>query len=360
MSCKQCYHINCVGAEKRYYIMDKDAKAKWKCSSCRSIVENKSPSSSSKSPGSVTSLQSDGAPFTNVTIRSGTLRQNKNASDEICTLSTSSFQSIVDSMKQEVIETLRASIEQLIEKQFNLCMENFVSRLEQLTIAMGKFTSRVDVLEERVKCIEKQLGTCESEQSLTTSLELLKSELNTRDQELLANDVEITGIPETSGENPTHIVTLIGNKLGVKVEERDVVSAVRVGVRRDATVEGGGGGGVGGGGSTGAGRPLAVRLLRRAQRDELLRAARVRRGADTEGFDLSAAPRRFYVNERLTRINRQLFHKVREQKQRLRWRFAWTREGAIFAREDSGKPAVRIRNEADLKRVFGIALVSSG
>lgn len=101
-------------------------------------------------------------------------------------------------------------------------------------------------------------------------------------------------------------------------------------------------------------RPIVVRLARRALRDQLLKAARVRRGATTEGTDLPGPARKFYMNERLTRTNRLLFRRARELGDHHRWRFIWTRDGKIYARQHSGRDALRhrIRTEADLNRVF--------
>ncbi|KAG7300779.1 hypothetical protein JYU34_015108 [Plutella xylostella] len=89
-----------------------------------------------------------------------------------------------------------------------------------------------------------------------------------------------------------------------------------------------------------------------------MKSARVRRGATTADLGLSAAPRPFYVNDRLTKTNRILFNKAREAKKQLHWRFVWTRQGRVYARQEEGKARHWIRSEGDLTRVFGSALVS--
>ncbi|GBP70968.1 hypothetical protein EVAR_48976_1 [Eumeta japonica] len=108
---------------------------------------------------------------------------------------------------------------------------------------------------------------------------------------------EISGISETEGENTIHIVTLIGSKLGVSLDERDIVSAVSIATPRDyaiittgtavaatseaATLTGAGMG------SGGLGlRFLVVCLLRSAQRDDMPRAPRVRHNADISRLNL--------------------------------------------------------------------------
>lgn len=111
-------------------------------------------------------------------------------------------------------------------------------------------------------------------------------------------------------------MTLAG-KLGINLTENDLVNVTRVG-RVPDTAE-----------STSSSRPrsIVVRVARRSIRDELLKAARVRRGVTTEGAGLPEPPRRFYVNKRLTKTYRQLFSRARELKNRCNWRYVWTRDG---------------------------------
>lgn len=183
----------------------------------------------------------------------------------------------------------------------------------------------------------------QSEETLIETIAQLKADINDKDQDSLLNDLEISGVPEQKGENVLHIIATLGQKLGVSLNEQDLVSAVRMG--RFPGSE-----------SVQSPRPrlIVVRLARRAARDQLLQAARVRRGATTEGVDIPGPPRRFYINERLTRLNRQLFQKARELKDHHNWRFVWTRDGRIYARQHSGVdvPRHRIRTETDLARVF--------
>ncbi|XP_047995564.1 uncharacterized protein LOC125233552 [Leguminivora glycinivorella] len=219
---------------------------------------------------------------------------------------------------------------------------------------------RLTSLEQRVQALEDQpvqpAGVPHDIQDLMNTVDRLKLELNDRDQELLSTEVEITGIEETNNENPVHLAVLVAQKLGVEMDSTDVVSAERVGVKR-APNDGDGSGG--GDGSAGRPRALVVRLTRRVHRDNLLRAARRARGADTSGFELPGAPRRFYVNERLTRNNRQLFYKARREGARLNWRYIWTRDGRVYARRQSNTQSHRVRSEDDLVKIFGVASVGS-
>ncbi|XP_063388289.1 uncharacterized protein LOC134674163 [Cydia fagiglandana] len=244
---------------------------------------------------------------------------------------------------QDVAEQLR-----LLRAEFGAVRDEVAGlrrEMAELRDMVEGYSSRIGAVEERVRCLEERMeerpaATTDSE--LAATVAALKIELCDRDQDLLLNDVEITGIPEVQSENSTHLVCLVARKLGVDLEERDIVFAERVGAARAARVRP---------------RPLVVRLARRGPRAELLRAARVRRGADTADFGLPGSPCRFYVNERLTRTNRTLFYLARQECKRLDWRYQWTKDGRVYVRRNKDSAARRLRSESDIPEVFASASV---
>lgn len=268
---------------------------------------------------------------------------------------------------REEIKLFRSELREIRDE-----LREFRREMAELHTSHGVCTQRVDGLEAKIEAIEKRQSAAVPDgnvSQLERTVARLQLELNDRDQELLSSDLEIANIPEMPGENIVHTVVLVATKLGVSLEERDIVYAQRVGIRIERKVPTGmvmgGDGPVGGGsptggansaGGTGAsarGRRIVVRLTRRALRDELLQSARVRRGANTADLGLPAPPRRFFLNERLTKTNKYLFYRVREAASRLGWRYTWTKFGRILAKQGDGKATHCIRSEEDLTRVFG-------
>ncbi|XP_045497502.1 uncharacterized protein LOC123695640 [Colias croceus] len=226
----------------------------------------------------------------------------------------------------------------------------FREEMSRLTKVVGDFSSRLDGVEERVRMLE-DCNTAKKD--ATEELENLKRQINENEQAHLLNDLEISGVPDITGENTMHTVVTLAQKLGVNLEERDVMCAYRVGVKRDRASSMDSPPGTSASASRARPRPIVIRLVRRSVRDQLLQSARVRRGADTSGMDIPEQPRRFYVNERLTPLNRHLFYLAREEATAKKWRFVWTRGGRIFARRDAKSSSHWIRSEADLRQVFG-------
>ncbi|XP_064292508.1 uncharacterized protein LOC135309856 [Plodia interpunctella] len=238
------------------------------------------------------------------------------------------------------------------ERQISLINEN----LAKLSLRMDDSDRRVEKLEARLQVLERQVAEKSEQNSheLIRSVENLKMELNDRDQDILLNDIEISSVPELKGENLPHIVMTLANKLGVSLAAQDVMNVSRLGPSLETAA-------ALSGSEVEPRRPrlILVRLARKAVRDELLQAARVRRGITTA--DTGLPTRRFYVNERLTKLNRHLFRRTREATKQHNWRFAWTREGKIFVRQhhEPNSPRIRIRTDKDLIRVFGPEAVGS-
>lgn len=230
--------------------------------------------------------------------------------------------------------------------------------VQSLSAAFEICNSRMESLESRVQDLESgsQLGSHnEVIAQLENTVTRLVDEIDDRDQRSLQNDVEITGIPEIEGESVHHIVLAVAKKLGSNLDERDIVSARRVGPRRAAADPAPGASSVSGGTAASVRpRPIAISLTRRILRDQLLKNARVRRGATTEDLGLPITSHsRFYMNERLTKKNRVLFGKTRDAARRMNWAAPWTRDGRVLVRRDQSASIMLVKNESDLLRVFG-------
>lgn len=257
--------------------------------------------------------------------------------------------SLRDILKNEMAEMLKVFVQQHVTEQFVTATNNMCREMEKLTSALESFNGRLNNVEERMALVEKRLDTAINRED-SVVIANLQTKINQYEQECILNDLEVTGLPEETNESPIHLASLLAKKLGVSLSEHDIVSAERVGRKILAERKEG---------DTTVVRPraLVIRLVRRGTRDELLRAARVRRGLDSSGVATAAAPRRVYINERLSRLNKQLFYKAREESRRLMWKFTWTKNGNIFVRRDFTQTAIRIRNQEDIERVFGNSTV---
>lgn len=254
----------------------------------------------------------------------------------------------VDWGKQLVsaITALRLETENLRKE-----ISNLRSELGAVKNDLSTCKSDLSAVSETVKTLEKRICSLENRQEpdkSTTGLEQtvaeLKNELNNRDQCLLSNDLEISGIPENEHENPQHIVKTLALKMGIDLQDQDVADVFRSGPRHlvaDHTEN-----------AQRRPRTIVVRLVRRSTRDCLLQAARVRRSLSTSDMGLSGPRCNIYMNERLTKFNRNLLRQAKEEARRLQWKFIWTKNGQILIRRREGETVYRIVSQQDLDHVF--------
>lgn len=235
--------------------------------------------------------------------------------------------------------------------EIRLNREELVSVRQELADIKQMFRSsdlRLDKLEETVQSLVDGAAIGKTDESLVLKLQLLETNidhlqrnLDDRDQMLLLNDVELSGVPEGNEQNLDQIVLACAAKVGIQLHERELVSCRRVGgVRRNNARP----------------RPIVVRLTRPDVRTQLLQAARDRsynRKMEEHGSSFT-----FFVNERLTKKNRELYRLARQAGRSCGWKFVWVRDGRIYARKEFGTLVHRISTEKDLE-VFRLKSVDT-
>ncbi|XP_047992793.1 uncharacterized protein LOC125231392 [Leguminivora glycinivorella] len=234
------------------------------------------------------------------------------------------------------LKTSRTSIESKIDgvEQQVIDLNNKWSSLE----------SRLAGMEERISTTEDKMETLSTLPSQIKDLQeqvaCLKKENNERDQFGRQNNLEITGVPSRSGENLRTILNNICTKVGFVLDQSDIDCIHRIRVF-----------------STEAKhqnlRPpsIIVRFTRRVRRDELLAAARARRGLTTADAGLDGPSTNIYLNEHLTPANKMLLKRAREVKSELNYSYVWVKEGKIFVRKNDTSRVIRIVSESDLLKL---------
>ncbi|CAG5023213.1 unnamed protein product [Parnassius apollo] len=273
-NCKGVYDIECLNIRSKrfysFYSFNKERKDNWKCLSCVSKLPRTNnlntpvrtaESEISSPPTLVVSPENSNVAVRGKPPTKNTQDKNIHEEDSI----------IMENIMSESLDDTAMDFKLLLGemKAIRAEMRLFRNSMTDLMTAIKMQTSRIDSIETRISALEdksKGLQRCEVS-TLEETVSQLKSQILERDQDLLANDIQIAGFPETSGENTTHIILAIAKKLCVDLDERDVVSSERTGFIRDN----------GEGSSVPRPRLLVVRLARRAQRDALIQAARVRR-----------------------------------------------------------------------------------
>ncbi|CAG9790320.1 unnamed protein product [Diatraea saccharalis] len=167
--------------------------------------------------------------------------------------------------------------------------------ISEFKTALSAFDVKMSELESRLSTLETKCAQVmpENVNTFEENISHLKAQLNNRDQELLLNDIDLSGIPEQNGENLSNIVIALSTKLGITYEERDIVRVERVGSVRRNRVERSANDDL----NTLRPRTIVVRFVRRLTRDQWLRATCIRRNLTTKDIDVPGKSGNVYVNE---------------------------------------------------------------
>ncbi|XP_075979935.1 uncharacterized protein LOC142979060 [Anticarsia gemmatalis] len=223
------------------------------------------------------------------------------------------------------------------------------SLVNTISSELTAVTTRVDTLESRMTRNEEKTLSLEANQSntnideLKTTLNSLQELVHAQAQAALRNEVELIGINENVNENLTHIVQLTGAKVGVKLTHDDIDWVKRPGNRPDNNKKSHDGN---------LPRPVIVRFTRSAKRDEFLKSAKTRKDLISSDIEVQGPKRRLFINEHLTKFNRQLFRAARVCAKEANFKYCWIKHGNIYVRQLEGRAAITIRNLSDLEHYF--------
>ncbi|KAI5630794.1 hypothetical protein NE865_16493 [Phthorimaea operculella] len=232
--------------------------------------------------------------------------------------------------------------------------KNNLVKIEQKVKALESTNSR---LQSEIKTLECRLNNSDII-PLKSQVTQLQTELNSRAQSSLRNELEIAGVMECPNENLHHVALVTARKIGITLEDSDIDWVMRVGAKpksSPSSTE------IGGDSdheeheenSSSSGprpRPVVIRFTRRARRDDFLRSSKLRKDLTNQDIEVGNSTMKIYINKRLTKENRQLFRVTRNRAHEAGYKHCWTNNGTVYVRKADGRfyPAIPIRSMADV------------
>eukprot|EP00794_Sanderia_malayensis_P005833 gene5833-biopygen4834 len=192
-----------------------------------------------------------------------------------------------------------------------------------------------NLIKSQTKLEKENENLFSSIQVLTKKLDQQTTELNDLEQYGPRECVEISGIVPFEGENPEEIALKVFKSVGVAVEEKDIVACHRLRKAKGDPV-------------------IIAKFLNRKNMESVMRQRRNLKGvtAGSLGFPVEEDKKnnKIFINESLTKRNKNLFRLVRLQCIDKNWSSFWTRNGIIFAKKDDHSAPTKISNEEDINR----------
>lgn len=311
MECSNCgeiYDLPCINIKKHDFTkFTPEIKNQWSCPACK----NKQPKQDNSN-----------TPIRNISME------------------------ISETITSRNVNTIRGTQSNVIKKiDTEETLSSIVTELRKLREDMNEMRNTINMISDTLTCIEEiEKKNRERDREITDlkiHIEGMQDIIDLQAQQLIKNELEIIGIPETNNENLYHMAVVTAKMAGVEITENDIDEVYRVGKTRTQLEN-----------CERPTRPIVIRLLRKSKSQELLKAAKSRKNLSSANI-VSGKPNTIYINERLTTKNRRLFREARVCSRNHGFRFCWHKDGAIYIRKAEKTAAVRIRSAMDLKDKIG-------
>lgn len=311
-TCLNNHHYACVGLSdtdfKKILPMN---KIKWKCPGCKQPKKPMSP------------------------IIINNSREGEPAAElpSIVNIDLEAFMKHIDSKFKALADEIKSMKSSINEKftTFKEKQSSFETRINTLEATIGDLTTTNTKLSTNNETLQKQLSD-------------LQGQLDEQDQRSRLCNIELQNVPFKKGENLNHLAQALGRLTNVEIKHGSIQSIHRVAHNMKSS------------------RPknIIIQLTTRRLRDELIAAARVRRGI-TAGQLLEATGTTnpgagsdqtpIFVNEHLTLKNKILYSRARDAKKSSNFKFIWISNGTILLRKDDNTKIITIKKESDLAKI---------
>lgn len=336
LTCSSCikssYHTECVNID--YGNLSKNEILKWICPLCQSKIP--------KTDNTLTPVRQQGqatvggavAAKTNVTLRPQNREPEKRSRTQTPTAQPPAAPPLDNDALAALLKEIKLLRDDMVEVKDHL--RNLTSCVASCAARLDEYDNRLASSEAKIRALEiRDLENAVLHQRVSQ----LEDRINMQGQNSIRNEIEIQGVNEHVNENLFHVMKVTATKIGIELSDMDIDDVSRVGPRRGA------------GSVSSSPRPVVLRFVRHTQRQEFLKAAKLRRGITSADIEVTGPSNKLFFNERLTKENRSLFRQARLQKSAHRYSYCWTSNGRIFIRKYEGGPVIAIRGTADLERI---------
>lgn len=173
---------------------------------------------------------------------------------------------------------------------------------------LAKTNSSITELSDVVFSLGNQLS------SLSVKNSNLEARLDSVESHSKRLEVEITGIPYCKQENLSDIFLRICSLLNVSVCLNDITNITRIKPYSNSNVR----------------KPIVIGFLNKAIRDLFLRSAKTCENLTLANLGFDIVNYRFFINEHLTSLKKNILYKVRKLRNVLKYRKLFVRNNKVF------------------------------
>ncbi|KAH9635430.1 hypothetical protein HF086_010641 [Spodoptera exigua] len=324
--CQLVFHYQCVSiAEVGWRRLGSDRQAAWLCPDCKSNAQLNSPRilPRSKTPDGT---KTDSMSLHNI---------------ELMLESLSNLPDIVEKLRDEVSELSSRINTQIIEELHSRLdvIETKLSTVDFLKTEHNKLTTKIKSYEERFAKMEKETKQqMEYITELQHKTKMLEQEYNRSQQQSRFLNIEIVGVPESSGENLCQILLKVATLIDANLSADDIEFITRVQPHHSLP---------------GRPRRIVAKLKSRRAKDVLIanfRKHNKNKGITSRDLGFECNSTKIFINEHLTIANKILLNNCRRRAEELNVKYVWIKNCSIFMRRNEATPPVQIHSEEDIRK----------
>lgn len=336
--CHKLYDLVCANvSEKRFHnTMSKDRKESWKCQECRN-KERKGDNTDTPVRAARPDLSPD-SDNSNVTVRRMEKRTKSsqpmlNPDDKLDLMAN-----IREIIREEVNTVIKETVKEIINDQMKSIRElvtDFQNSISFFNDQYEKFKFEISEKNTTIKKLED-----EAERMKKNHIDL-KLQVDSLEQQLRAQNLEIHCVPESKSENLTTAVLQLSKTIGCEMKEEDITHSQRISKANPQSSRP---------------RSILVKFKNQTNRDQFLHCtAKFNRAngsckLDTHHLGIAAdPPRRIFVVENLSPSNRALHFAARQRGRELNYKFVWVKSGRVYMRKTESSEYLHIRNLEQLQ-----------
>lgn len=325
--CNRKMHFGCTTlSEKSYRKMSTAKKEEWRCTSCRREAAN---------PSIMVDGTSKSAPIATTPTQPPQKRTRSASSPEVNTnqgtTSNNNSSALLDEMKN-----LRTEISEIKSS-----CEFVANKYEQINQHMALNNDLLKKLSNEIK--ELKENNLKKDEQITA----MESKINTLEQQIIKNNIEIKNITPTANENLMEVVKAVGKTINCQITTSDITDIFRTKTKnpKRSTII-----------ASFSSYACKTQFVKNAKSFRKVELSKIRESMTTDQNREQNNGQIYgdtlvFVNSQLTATNKHLLWLAKNKARECNWRFVWETSGKILARKSENCEAMHIATVNDINRI---------
>ena len=208
-------------------------------------------------------------------------------------------------------------------------MDRMIDEMDRVREEQQKTNDLIKLFQKTVTQLQDELKKRDNR------IEELEDVVHEFQQHYRSTYLEVHNLEERKDEKEEDLraITIkIGRTLGIEVKNEEIEAIHRIPTK-----------------NTTKPKPIIIQWSSRKQRNNVLAG---RKNVITQNQIYGDGSKgRIYINESLTKFNKELLFEAKKKAQEKKFRFVWSREGKIFVRKEEKSKVIQIKNVKDLEMI---------